>query len=110
MAELFAATMSSKEKVKYFNQQFTTILNKFQPESKPTHELQIKVYANGIHASISIFVKRDSKTTLAENFEEAKTIEFQMKGCKEVRVSVKKEVQPTPRRGLLLTRPPGKKT
>jgi hypothetical protein len=36
MAELFATTMSSKEKVKDFNQRFTTILKKFQPESKPT--------------------------------------------------------------------------
>jgi hypothetical protein len=58
-----------------------------------------------------MFVKRVAKTTLAENFEEAKTIEFQMKGCKEGQVSlVKKEVQPPPRRGLLLTRPPGKQT
>jgi hypothetical protein len=52
-----------------------------------------------------------SKHTLAENFEEAKTIEFQMKGCKEGQVSlVKKESQPPPRRGLLLTRPLGKQT
>jgi hypothetical protein len=36
MDELFTATMSSKEKVKDFNQRFTTILNKFQPEAKPT--------------------------------------------------------------------------
>jgi hypothetical protein len=56
-----------------------------------------------------MFVKRAAKRTLAENFEEAKMIEFQMKGCKEGQVSlVKKEVQPPPRRGLLLTRPPGK--
>jgi hypothetical protein len=39
MAELFATTMSPKDKVKYFNQNFTTILNKFQLESKPTQEL-----------------------------------------------------------------------
>jgi hypothetical protein len=58
-----------------------------------------------------MFVKRASKTTLAENFEESKTIEFQMKGCKEGQVSlVKKEVQPPPKRGLLLTRPLGKQT
>jgi hypothetical protein len=56
-----------------------------------------------------MFVKRDSKTTLVENFEEAKTIKFQMKGCKEGQVSlIKKEVQPPPWRRLLLTRPPGK--
>jgi len=45
--------------------------------------LQIEVYANALLASISMFVKRASKETLAKNFEEAKTIEFQMKGCKE---------------------------
>jgi hypothetical protein len=56
-----------------------------------------------------MFVKRASKATLAENFEEAKTIEFQ--GCKEGQVSlVKKEVQPPPRRGLFFTRPIGKQT
>jgi hypothetical protein len=82
MAELFIATMSSKEKVKYFNQIFTTILKKFHLEAKPTQELQIEVYVNALPASISMFVKRATKPTLAENFEEAKTMEFQMKGCK----------------------------
>jgi len=58
-----------------------------------------------------MFLKRDAKTTLAKNFEEDKTIEFQMKGCKEGLVSlVKKEAQPLPRRGLLLTIPLGKQT
>jgi hypothetical protein len=71
--------------------------------------LQIEVYDNALPASISMFVKRAAKHPLAENFEEAK--KFQMKGCKEGQVSlVKKEVQPPPRRGLLLTIPPGKKT
>jgi hypothetical protein len=83
MDELFAATMNPKERVKYFNQRFTAILNKFQPVAKPTQELQNEVYANALSASISMFVKRASRKTLAENFEEAKTIEFQMKGCKE---------------------------
>jgi hypothetical protein len=111
MAEPFAATMSSKEKVKDFNQRFTTIMNKFKPEAKPTQELQIEVYANSLPASISMFVKRFSKHTLDENFKEDKTIEFQMKGCKEGQVSlVKKEAQPPPRRGLLLTIPPRKQT
>jgi hypothetical protein len=109
MAELFAATMTPKERVKYFNQIFMTILNKFQPVAKPTQELQIEVYANVLPASISMFVKRAAKKTLAENFEEAKMIEFQMKGCKEGQASlVRKESQPPPRRGLLLTRPSGK--
>jgi hypothetical protein len=56
-----------------------------------------------------MFVKMAAKITLGENFEEAKTIEFQMKGYKEGRVSLgKKEFQPPPRRGLLLTKPPRK--
>jgi len=111
MVELFTTTMISKEKVKDFNKHFTTILNKFQPEAEPTKEFQIEVYANALPAYISMFVKRVSKTTLAEHFEEAKTIEFQMKGCKDVQISLfKKQVQPPPRRGILLTRPPGKKT
>jgi hypothetical protein len=83
MAQIFTATMGPKEKVKYFNQRFTTILNKFQPNARPTQELQIEVYANTLPASISMFVKRAAKPTLAENFEEAKIIEFQMKGCKD---------------------------
>jgi hypothetical protein len=82
MAELFTATMSSKERVKYFNQIFTTILNKFHPEAKPTQDLQIEVYTNALPKSISMFVKRTAKLTLVDNFEEAKTIEFEMKGCK----------------------------
>jgi hypothetical protein len=103
--------ISHPTKVKDFNQRFTTILNKFQPKTKPTQELQIEVYVNALPGFISMFVKRVVKATLAENFEEAKTIEFQMKGCKEGQVSlVKKEVQPPPRRGILLTRPPGKQT
>ena len=35
MAELFTTSMISKEKDKDFNQRFTTILKKFQHESKP---------------------------------------------------------------------------
>jgi hypothetical protein len=38
-----------------------------------------------------MFVKRTAKTTLADNFEEAKTIEFQMKGFKEGQVSLVKK-------------------
>jgi hypothetical protein len=68
MVELFVTTMSSKERFKDFNQRFTTILNKFQTEAKPTQELQIEVYTNALPASISMFGKRATKPTLAENF------------------------------------------
>jgi hypothetical protein len=38
MAELFAATMTPKERVKDFNQRFMTILKTFQPMVKLTQE------------------------------------------------------------------------
>jgi hypothetical protein len=94
MEEISTATMSSKEKVKYFNQRFTTILKNFQPDVKPTQELQIEVYTNALLYSISMFVKRVDKHTLAKNFEETKTIEFQMKGCKEGQISLTKKKNP----------------
>jgi hypothetical protein len=84
------------------------ILNKFQQDIKPSQELQIEVYANALPASISMFVKRADKHTLAENFEEAKTIEFQMKGCKESQISLGKKETQQPKRGLLLTMTQGK--
>jgi hypothetical protein len=44
-----------------------------------------------------MFIKRATKKTLAENFKETKTIEFQMKGCKEGQASLaRKESQPLP--------------
>jgi hypothetical protein len=109
MDKLFTATMTPKERVKVFNQIFINILNKFQCATKPTQELQIEVYANALSSSISMFIKRVVKQTLEENFEEAKMIEFQMKGCKEGHTSLaRKESYPPPRRGLLLNRPSGK--
>jgi hypothetical protein len=71
MAKIFATTMGPKEKVKDFNKRFTTILTKFQPDAKPAQELQIEVCANALPTSISMFVKRAAKLTLAQNFEEA---------------------------------------
>jgi Holliday junction resolvase RusA-like endonuclease len=81
----------SKERVKDFNQRFMTILNKFHPEVKLTQELQIKVYANTLPSSMSMFMRRAMKRTLTKNFEETKMIEFQMKGCKEGQVSLVKK-------------------
>jgi hypothetical protein len=41
-----------------------------------------------------MFIKRAAKPTLAKNFEEAKIIEFQMKGCKDNQISFsRKETQ-----------------
>ena len=83
MDELFTTTMTPKGRVKDFNQRFMTILNKFHPVVKLDQKLQIEVYANALPTSISLFVKKIAKQTLAENLEYSKMIEFHMKGCKE---------------------------
>jgi len=58
-----------------------------------------------------MFIKKANKTTLAENFEEEKNIEFQMKECKDNHISLEnKETQQPSRRGCLLMQPPGKQT
>jgi hypothetical protein len=72
MSDLFSLVMNPKERVKYFNQRFTIVLNKFKDGTKPTQELQIKVYANALPTPISMFVKQDGNNTLASNFEEPK--------------------------------------
>jgi hypothetical protein len=104
MDQIFSANMGPKEKVKDFNHSFTTILNMFQPDTKPSQELHIQVYANALPTSIFMFIKRDDKPTLDKNFEEAKIIKFQMKGCKYSQISLsRKETQQPSRRGFLLT-------
>jgi hypothetical protein len=64
MIKLFSLVTGPKERVKYFNQMFTTVLNKFKYETMPTLELQIEAYANALLSPISIFVKRVGKITL----------------------------------------------
>jgi hypothetical protein len=65
MTKLFALNMGSKERVKYFNQIFTTLLNKFKTDTKFVEELQVDVYVNALPTPISMFVKRVGKCTLA---------------------------------------------
>jgi hypothetical protein len=91
MAQHFFASMGPKEKVKEFNQNFTTILKMFQTNAKLAQELQIELYSNALPTSISIFVKRVTKPTLEENFDEEKIIEFKMKGCKDSHISLSKK-------------------
>lgn len=70
--------MEKKEKVKYFNQQFFVILNKFHV-NKPLHDLvAIEYYTSALHANIAMFVKKDNKETLIENFTETLTVEKDM--------------------------------
>jgi hypothetical protein len=78
LRELISIKMEKKEKIKYFNQHFTTILNKFHVDVEPIEALTVEYYTSSLHPSIAMFVKRAGKTTLAENFEEAKNVEKEM--------------------------------
>jgi hypothetical protein len=61
-----------------FNQRFTTILKKFSANSQPTKAVVVEYYTSTLHASISMFVKKTGKTTLAKNYEEAMKVEKEM--------------------------------
>jgi len=67
--------LEKKEKVKDFNQCFTTVLNKFIVEIAPLEPLAFKYYTSALLPSIAMFVKRADKATLAHNFQEAKVVE-----------------------------------
>jgi hypothetical protein len=105
MVELFSLVMGLKEKFKDFNQRFTKVLNKFQEGTAPAPELQIEVYVNALPASISMFDKQAGINTLALNFEEAKKIEFEMKGCRQGQNTLRKKDITPPKKGLILMRP-----
>jgi hypothetical protein len=57
--------MEKKEKVKDFNQHFTTILNKLSTKGDTLETMFIEHYTLEIHPSIGMFVKQVSKVTLA---------------------------------------------
>jgi hypothetical protein len=77
LRELISINMETNEKIKYFNQHFMTILNKFPTYVESTEAFNIEYYTS-LHPSISMFVKRANKTTLEEIFEEAKNVEKKM--------------------------------
>jgi hypothetical protein len=67
--------MEKKERIKDFNQCFTTIWNKFPINSQPTEGVVVEYYTFSLHAYITMCIKRTSKNRLVENFEEAKKVE-----------------------------------
>ena len=62
--------MEKKEKAQYFNQRFTTLLNRFSAAMSI-----VEYYTTTLYLPISMFVKRAGKVTLVENYEEAKKVE-----------------------------------
>ncbi len=66
LKELGSLKMEGKEKVKDFNQRFTSILNKFVVDRKPHDSITIDYYTSALLTSIAQFVKRAAKPTLFE--------------------------------------------
>ena len=75
LKELGSLKMEGKEKVKYFNQRFTHILNKFAADTKPHDSITIYYYMSALLTSIAQFVKQATEPTLLENCEEAIVVE-----------------------------------
>ena len=67
--------MEKKEKVQYFNQRFTTILNSFSAPTKPTEESLVEYYTTTLYPPIAMFVKRVFKPTMVENYDESNRVE-----------------------------------
>ena len=70
--------MEKKEKVQYFNQRFTTLLNIFSVATKPAEYSLVEYYNTSLYPPIVMFVKWAVKATLVENYEEAKKVEVDL--------------------------------
>ena len=67
--------METKERIKDFNQRFLTLKNKIYVAYQPPEDIIIENYTSALPKYPGMFVKRASKTTLVENFEEAIKVE-----------------------------------
>ena len=73
--ELARINMESKERIKYFNQRFLTLLNNIFVTSQPPEDIIIGNYASSLPKYLGMFVKKAGKITLVETFEEAIKVE-----------------------------------
>jgi hypothetical protein len=55
--------MDPKEKVKYFNQCFLTLLKRIPQDSKPIEDVTIEFYTSSLPMSMVMFVKNAEKAT-----------------------------------------------
>ena len=53
LKELGSLKMEGKEKVKYLNQRFTRILNKFEVDTKPHDSITVDYYASALSTNIA---------------------------------------------------------
>jgi hypothetical protein len=70
--------MDPKEKIKYFNQRFLTLVNKIPEDSRLPGNVIIEIYTSTLPSSIVIFVKREKNTTLVDVFQETLEVELEI--------------------------------
>ena len=75
LTELSTIKCHKKEKVRDFNQRFSTILQKFPPNLALDDSITIDYYTKALPRDIAIFVKREARPTLAANYAAAVTVE-----------------------------------
>ena len=78
MKELLSMKMDKKEKIQYFNHIFTSLLSNFGSTTKPAEETLVEYYTLALYSPIAMFVKREFKFMLIENYEEANKVEAKL--------------------------------
>jgi len=63
--------METKEQIKYFNQQFLTLMKKIPQASNPAEDLSIEFYTSTLHVSMEMVVNGAEKNTLEATFKES---------------------------------------
>jgi hypothetical protein len=80
--DLSRIKMESKEKIKYFNQCFLTLLKQIPQALKPVEDVTIEFYTSSLPMSMVMFFKNVEKTTLEATFKESLKIEKNMLSLK----------------------------
>ena len=75
MKELLSMRMEKKEKFQDLNQSFTTLLTSFSAATKLAKEYLVEYYTTTLNPPIAMFVKREVKPMLVENYEEDSRVE-----------------------------------
>ena len=78
MKELLSLWMDKKEKVQDFNHRFVAHLSNFRTTRNPVEETLVEYNTLALCPNIAMFVKREVKCMLVENFEEANKVEVEL--------------------------------
>ena len=96
--------MEKKEKVQYFNQRFTTLLNTSSAVMKLAEYSLVEYYTTTLYPPIAMFVKWAVKATLVEKYEEAMKLEADLDSS--TRNTLELEIKTISSKSpLLLTKP-----